>query len=100
MADPRDTARQWLAERHEAAAQLCESPQAWHAGMVRDPDPAGRITPPCGDCYIDAILSAPGVEVEQVDLALREDGLLHVDLSPPTHAQVVIRLPAEEGTET
>jgi hypothetical protein len=75
MADPRDAARQWLAETIHAARCGC-----------------GDLPSHGKDTYAsrtaDAILSAPGVEVEW----------RHVGRS--TDMRVVIRLPAEEGTGT
>jgi hypothetical protein len=93
MTDPRATARQWLAARHAEAFNKC-----WH--------PYGD---PCSACLVEAILTAPGVEVE-LDRIKRlpkeafEDRPVEIrnPRSPmrTTHTQVVIRLPAEEGTGT
>jgi hypothetical protein len=85
MADPRDTARQWLAF-HICASAVEEGGRA--------------LGPPCGSCIrrADAILSAAGVTVASPKYPIGElcptcDG----SIGPHSHTQVVIRLPAEEG---
>jgi len=70
MADPRDTARQWLAEII-ASGHVPTEPGDWTAEEIAD-----------------AILSAPGVEVEP---AYEHD---------PTGPRTAILLPMEEGTGT
>jgi hypothetical protein len=93
MTDPRATARQWLAGRHAEAFNKC-----WHSHSCGEP---------CSACLVEAILTAPGVEVE-LDRIKRlpkeafEDRPVEIrnPRSPIriTHTQVVIRLPAEEAT--
>jgi hypothetical protein len=91
MADPRDTVRQWLADL------LIGTSVGIRIG------PTGMVLA-VGD-IADAILSAPGVEVEVERWAYDSDGDRIEACAPsnyvePTHTQVVIRLPAEEGTGT
>lgn len=87
-ADPRDTARQWLAEVIDSVADL---------GLARH-------------VIADAILSAPGVEVGEergheyvATGALVTHGGIHgpgPEYTLRPFARVVIRLPTEEGTGT
>jgi hypothetical protein len=82
MADPRDTARQWLADT------MC-------ADLDIDLD-----KPSCSRCLekADAILSAPGVYVGEFNI----NWLAQIDengVAPSTtETRPVIWLPAEEGT--
>lgn len=72
-ADPRATARQWLAGRHAEAFNKC-----WHSYSCGEP---------CSDCLVEAILTA-GVTVT-------------ILASPHSDTQrVALLLPTEEGAGT
>jgi hypothetical protein len=91
MADPRATARQWLAARHAEAFNKC-----WH--------PYGD---PCSACLVEAILTAPGVEVCALTTSARFSPTGTLVIGPNVEERAAILLPAEvrpawikEGTGT
>jgi hypothetical protein len=87
-ADPRDTARRWLAEVHLRT----ECPHGYN---------------PCADCLFETILSAPGVEVCALTTSTRISPTGTLVIGPNVEERAAILLPAEvrpawikEGTGT
>lgn len=90
MTDPRDAARQWLAELIAKRCPGCsEQSNGWE-----------HIRPAEAGYLAAAILDAPGITVDQVRGALDLRGVVHPASDRPSTlavgnaTQVVIRLPA------
>lgn len=90
MDDPRETVRQWFAERLRNAT--C-------AHVPLNPGAAVGQPEACPGCLADAILSTPGVEVDEERLISAGEGWGWLRDPAGTHGQVVVRLPAQPREE-